>query len=400
MKSKFIPSSMCPPDADQTERSPVRWQILALRVQQIQHFGPHLSVVAPDYNDPKTLLFKQGKSKQLDFWSRLVRPVSVPSKPALTGATRRVTRSTALPEEAILLEGLPAEILDHVMGTMDKPDIMAVALCSQKLWNLVMRYVETALFKAAAPWAGVEIAATHTHLMNLPDSFKEGDLALMSVIDKTFLWGDFMCMGRQINWAAFHAYTTVESDIGIESWLSAIRRHCCGTRGWNPKYGSFERRIKSFCRAMYPPKHQPRRFWILRNHTTRNIVRLRFMRKTEDQPVLDIEGLGWCRLDDVMLLKLCCENDNSRYVVSVDTGDWAGHRFDIVTADAGDPLAGWTDVTTDIARQAEFTRDAFRCDFLPPGRDLVNFCSSGVYSPGDDSHIDYAKVSATSAVHP
>ena len=195
-------------------------------------------------------------------------------------------------------------------------------------------------------------------------------------------------MSRQLNWAAITQYGhNIRQFDDVDDWLSVLRYHFSGKAGWGSKYTRLQRYVASFYDGLYPPKLRLGQIWKLRNLTTKEFVRLHFLRRTDEQPVIDVADVDWCRLDDILLLRICWTMKDY-YGKPPDQGLWAGHCFDIIAASADDQFAEWTDATLEIAEEAKALKLSVR-HMLPPGIDLVHMCSSGIYRLGENNHIDY-----------
>ena len=375
---------MCLPGEDQTYLRPQQWNILVPRMKQLQSAAHPTTPYGP-----LSFLFKK---EQLDFWSKLAKPLAMPDLfTSLVQKERRMTRSAARTGHSscpCLFECLPVDVLDMVIRKVANIDIIAIAMCSDVLWGHAMRYVQARLLGNVAPWAGMEIALTATYLQDLPESFTKNDLALRSV-DRKRLPGGSMCMARQFNWAAITQYEhNVKQSGKVDDWLSVLPHHFSGKAEWERKYAVLQRCVASFRDGLFPPKMQAGHIWRLRNLTTKEFVRLHFLRKTDAQPVIDVPDAKWCRLDDILLLRICWTMKDS-YGTPPDQGIWAGHCFDIIPTGTENLLTEWTDVTPDVADQARIFKALQSQWRLPPGIDLTGLCSSGIYRLGENNHIDY-----------
>jgi hypothetical protein len=145
---------MCPREVDQPVRFVQFWQILAPRLKQCQKLSP---LNDNNTNSPQDILFM--KEKSWDAWSKLAKPVESGLLRVSRGPRPSSCRANIA---ASRLECMPAELLKMVFGdgTLEKQDVVALGLCSQSLWLHMLRHVESAYRKFAAPWAGIEIACT------------------------------------------------------------------------------------------------------------------------------------------------------------------------------------------------------------------------------------------------
>ena len=121
-----------------------------------------------------------------DAWGKLARPV-VSSPPNLdvtplftptsnssngrASKKRRVTKKTRKVETLSALEGLSNELLDMIIDQLEreKVDVIAIGLSSQRLWQVVLRYIHAGYLKCAAPWAGKKMAFQGSYSTDLPE---------------------------------------------------------------------------------------------------------------------------------------------------------------------------------------------------------------------------------------
>ena len=253
---------------------------------------------------------------------------------------------------------MPAEILGLVLNdaVLVKLDILALGLSSELLWPHVLHHVRTSCRKGTAIWAGTEIACTSTHLVDLPPSFEKDKLALKSV-PHVSLSGGRMVPARRINWAAVGAFRRPDEE-PERAWLAAFKA-MTGNGCTMPK--SFARssaqkreelisvssNIKLSC--LYAP-------WRLRNLTTNEFVRCHPRSASpEKRGYVDHPEAPWLRVDDVILMRICWTSPSGGDTgLDFDHGPWAGHCFDIVKVQAGEPVIpdGWHDVTNEIVAEA------------------------------------------------
>ena len=376
---------MCPPGTDQTRYFRQQWNILVPRIKQLQPVGDEEDMLY----GPLSAIFRK---TELDFWSKLAKPLVMPDSSDLMHTRQRATRSTARARDAAspcLLEFLPTELLDMVLERLQNADIMAVAMCSDILWKRAMRHVQARLESSVAPWAGMEIACTGIYLMDLPEAFEKDGLAHRSV-DLDRAPGGSMCMPRQFNWAAINQYGRgVSQSAAVDDWLSLLQHHFPRKGRRDTKYISLRRYVAKFRESLIQPRSRVDGVYILRNFTTKEFVRLRYPRRIYKQPTIDVARMNWCGLNDIFLLRICWTIDGF-YGRPPDKGRWAGHRFDITAASADDDqFAEWTDATLEIAEEAKAYKQASLQFRLPPGMDLVHFCSTGIYELGENNHVDY-----------
>ena len=288
----------------------------------------------------------------------------------VTRKMRSLRSSDRLPS---VFERVPGEVLDMVLGYLGKRDMVAVGLCSGFLCRHVLQYIETDLRKADAPLAGTEIACTGTYLKDLPEPFERDELAL-GALNRDELYGGNMCLARQINWTAVSTFEEIGANQGLAVWLDVFRTFQ-GKKGRKNKgrYKNLDRILTNWNASLFPVRCPEGQSWVLRNLTTKEIVRLRRTGQDNAEVVVDDESIKWCRLDDVLLMRICwtmsmdtglhvpmCGQGNPRTSIDVGQGEWAGHCFDVVMMELKSlQEIGWTDVTSKIATEAKMVRSAF-----------------------------------------
>lgn len=319
-----------------------QWNILAPRIQRKQP----IPVIAAPRTFRSRLLFNP--ENPWDAWSTLASPAALgqtfPRLPT-PKQTGKLSAMECLPPELIRL------ILDELWP--EKKDIISLGLASTTLWMHILLHVWRDFSRAMAPLAGVEIACVGSYLVDLPDAFVTGNLALSTVS----ICG---CNSRvpkaaRINRAAVLAYKHLEPSSG-EAWRAALEAHNAPTT--NIPAGSFRRlaselastcSISRFCQRGTP--------WVLRNLTTREYVRCRPPRGAHmrsrayvDHPDVRL------RIDDVLLMRTSWTRSYTWEKESphLHHGTWAGHCFDIVPLRQQRKLNvddEWKDRTNDVVVQ-------------------------------------------------
>lgn len=162
-------------------RSRQRWRIIAPELLQ------YCDIEADEETrslDLRVILLNPKVS--WDAWGKLARPV-VSSSPNLDvtppftptcnssngrpSKKKRVTKNARKVETLSALEGLSNELLDMIIEQLEreKVDIIAIGLSSQRLWQVVLRYIHAGYLKCAAPWAGKKMAFQGTYSTDLPE---------------------------------------------------------------------------------------------------------------------------------------------------------------------------------------------------------------------------------------
>lgn len=347
---------MCPPHSDQTMRGPQRWQVIAPRLRQIETLSPEPGCDATKVN----VLFDASRS--WDAWNKLAVNPSTPPF-IMNGGDSEIKwkRSSTVDSCAkSQLEGIPAEMLAMILTceALSERDIINLGLCSHSLWSHVSRHIQGDLMRAAAPWAGVELACTGTYLQDLPPAFERDGLVYRSVDTSRFRVKRSMAEARKANWAAVGQYDKPDAS-AQKQWKSAIGE-AVEVAGHSGKF--CQRLSMSLCiPTLNPSLCGNDSYWIVRNLTTKEYIRL--TAREDDQVHLDGEGCEWLGLEDILYTRICWTMVNPHRPDSVDQkprrGCWAGHAFKIEMVprkEAG--LRDWRDVTDEILLEANRIRDA------------------------------------------
>ena len=302
---------------------------------------------------PTDLLFDEDKA--WDVWSLLARPMLNPISDASFAPL--VTRRTK-PSQ---LELLPAELLAMILSSsaLKEKDIIAFGESSRTLWLHMLQHVHTASRKAAAPWAGVEMACVGNYLTELPEPFAKEGLVESSV--KISEWG-YMCKARKLNYAMGREYRKPSPTPEVV-WRNAFYAY----RGLShaPQLRLRLRKELTIASSTVPSTDNGNVTWALRDLTTKDYVRCRSrIGKGGKRGYLDHSEMHWVRLDDVLMMYTCWSmpprSKDSRDAWK-SQGAWAGHRFDIVALEGeGLPVGdGWLDITDAVAEEAkELSKEA------------------------------------------
>jgi hypothetical protein len=352
---------MCRRGVDQTGRLPDVWALICPGSKAVQPLPPAALSTIPSYPrsyldriDIKNVFFNPELA--WGAFSKLAVPAPLPQtrdrqvvQPARRGASK-LSR----------LESLPVELLSMVVeeSGLEKTDIIALGLSSTLLWEVVVTHVQASYRKAPAPWAGSMFWCQGNYATTLPDAFlsqsqKDADegkewAAQIQNIQSAGRSG--MCPARRFFWSAHREYAThVDAWVQEEGWKEAARGH-------RAKSGMERGVWKMVEKGLVCPEFWPReREWVLRNLTTREIVESEVLRERERKR----KRKGTISFDDVLLMRTYWSIPNSRDVVGIKNGVWAGHRFDIVTGEkhrAEGGLGDWKDVTEEVYVEAEMLR--------------------------------------------
>ncbi|KAJ6545596.1 hypothetical protein B0H19DRAFT_1168049 [Mycena capillaripes] len=348
---------MCPPGVDQTTRSSPVWTFLAPGLGQKQKLP----------SDTKERRYDAGPLGFLnsglswDAFGKLAHVGRYTESPLLL---RQLVRA---PDMSSRLEKLAAELLCLISAGLDVDDLIALGLCSQTLWCIAMCQLQDECQRRMAPWAGTPIICTSTHLMSVPDSFRQVNPGL---VEEMKAWEVRRQMAtrhrmgvspvRRWNWGALNNYSEVVDIHSLSSQCLAAFSAKAESSGIPKKLQVALQRTMTndlFC----PPSVHNCSKWVLRNLDTKEVVHFQAAKREglEDTVCLAVSGLPWLTLDFVLTLRIlwpALKRYNDPPPSNVKLGAWAGHKFDVVEAANLEAGESWQDVTEDITREAKTTK--------------------------------------------
>ncbi|KAK6066871.1 hypothetical protein SCUP234_11626 [Seiridium cupressi] len=340
---------MCPPGVDQTTRTSPRWAILCPQTKQ-KHKLEYRARPYIKAEGPVNFLL-DGVS-----WGAFDK-LAQPAANAL-GLSQLPERPRQAASVASFLEKLPPELIDMVISHLDASEKMAVSLASQKLWCHVMHYMQRE-YRAdyLGSWAGKIILCTGTWLLELPPSM----LDMLPPVRKQTLdrrgYGYGMAPARRWNWNSYGSYTEVtatESKI-IEAFQGQLSSSHISTAE-HPRLEA-ELRAAVFGRGLFVVEDGSS--WLLRNLDTREIIYFKATRGDDSADnFLSVRGHPWLTLDFALLMRICWQPRSSSFggdglEGGFPRGPWAGHRFDVLMAEALPRDASWEDVTEGLIVEGE-----------------------------------------------
>lgn len=283
---------------------------------------------------------------KFDAWSKLARPVH-PSQ-VQQNAWKLNANTSAI--RSLCLEGLSNEVLDMIIEYLlpQKPDVVALGFSSERLWPLVCRYIQLDILKRAAPWAGKKIAFQGSDSDDLPPPFKEDGLVQQIVKgDGTGSMSD----AKRLFWGLKKSPPCLNDD--QLAWRGAIIAHAGKILIPDSRWKQLEEDMR--CSKCFPDD-QP---WVLRNLTTREIVSS--AKLGAGVTVKSKDGTrGTGDFNFILLMRTCWSTHPGAWAhLNMHRGEWAGHRFDIVTQafhESGEFLENWRDVTVEVDLEAKNLR--------------------------------------------
>ena len=343
-----------------------RWHIVAPRLKvRLEIKNKNDYIYALHDSSPSSILFND---QSWDAWSKLARPaLFVPGKENTRTVTRSMVRRRPVTFQLSKLESLPSELLALILedSSLEKEDVLALGLASETLWSHVVHHVRQDCLRAATPLAGVEIACVGTHLLDLPDAFRKGDLFRLSVPDQN-RWD--IVEARNMNWEATEHYTCLTPSPGT-LWTTAFDATSTTTSGVSSSLSKklFAELASNWLFVGTTTSLALKAPWVLRNLTTKEYVHCRTGSTVKHGYVThpDAENL---RVDDILLMRICWTrddvyplNNSAKARQPYHRGKWAGHCFDIVPlsqlasgifSDPENKSSEWKDCTDEIVKEA------------------------------------------------
>lgn len=342
---------MCPPDIDQTTRSPEEWHILAPVLEQ-QY----------DLTDSRTNVetVLGGEATWNAFDKLVVRtPADAKSIVKILSKLSRTSQTTPVSP----LEALPNELMAIILSDqfLDASDIVALGLCASTLWRQCLNHIRTAATKA--PWAETPLICTSTYLNSLPStmydvipSFEEDHRRWYAAppLQPSPSIKRGMCPARQRNWIAVSTYTNL-THTRRSTWLYAFGTAASTA---NIDMHAAEKKVLRESLASTLPSDVPSvgTEYLLRNHTTHECLAFDSVpdpASCQDQQILQVKGLPEYTLDiALVLLTVWTAGQIFRRSEGPGSlsGKWAGCKFDLVEAGDGSEK-GWTNVTEEMVRE-------------------------------------------------
>lgn len=166
-----------------------------------------------------------------------------------------------------------------------------------------------------------------------------------------------MASARQWNWDRISNSRNTRQD-GLSEWLTDFDAVAVHEENDIPAT-EMEILRHSLDHGLFANKPLPGSTWLLRNHDTREYVRLNATLGPVTERYLHVEGVSWLSLDKALIMRICwttshqCESPAKERILR---GQWAGQRFDVICTESSDREhyeEGWTDVTAAMVKEAQ-----------------------------------------------
>ncbi|KAI0972862.1 hypothetical protein F4678DRAFT_471294 [Xylaria arbuscula] len=268
-------------------------------------------------------------------------------------------------DAAVTFYNLPTELHHLVFSSCeDIADVVSLGLTNQYFLSLVRSYVDDYLLLYYGTWAGTNVVCVGSDVD--PNDYPPGLFSARELegfrhqkTNLTFGWDKPKYSEKPSEFTLGHFTSSVISTVEPEKWpcldldyREHLLRRACKRRGlykdpaW--KYIKAQTRYRD---KVYFPKDQK---WILRNWTTKQIVRLEpiGIRKRNAHDLALPVGLG-----DVVMSRIFWSTHkpiNIKNLTYIPRGVWAGHCFDITTLSRHEAETGaseWSDVSDEVARE-------------------------------------------------
>ncbi|KAF2434466.1 hypothetical protein EJ08DRAFT_725382 [Tothia fuscella] len=338
-----------------------RWRIVSPRQRLRHEFDnrPYLQA-GPEvvWTEIEHLLFMPEKSSW-NAWNNLVRS-SASRRRRGKSMEGRSNKRIFLPGNPSKFETLPFELLDMILSHEDlaREDLISVGVASPNLWPHVLDVVAAHCKKQSAPFAGVEIACVGSSLQDLPPSFQADGLRKRCKIQQWHAYQIPIDFDRRCAWSRHTPVRGESYSCDCKgSWYNRIGFGAYVSRHW----GLFNELKEVLDEA---GEYDSDSEWMLRNLTTKEYIRCEHAAPVYEERA-NTRGYGYVldtvgqriRIDDILLMRICCTRYSGGMFNSLENGVWAGHCFDIVELNA-DGKSGngkkceWRDCTAEVVKEA------------------------------------------------
>jgi len=332
-----------------------RWTLLAPKLEQQQS----LPMVNPRDRD----FFRPGGSPEsflqhemsFDAFTKLFKPHTLSPSPA---SARQSPRLKA-PTSSSRLESIPSEMIRNVIADLDLDDLVALGLCSQRLWAHVVPQIHRHYRNGYGTWARTPIVCTGTYLEDLPQAVFD----ILPEVEARFKeWNPNasryrnMSPARRWNWTAVRDFTQVPPPEDDEQYK--VRQTFEKLVQASNIPSTLHAPMRDALDKLHPDLWPNHTLLFLRNHTTRHFVRMRLTSDPQHKAV--VEGSDRLTLDALLIRRICWSlpNDMRPHPVltpeaSLKRGEWAGHAFDLVDEPSFEEREKWEDITATVAEVAD-----------------------------------------------
>lgn len=348
---------MCPPGTDQTTRTAQRWTLLAPKLQQRQGLFSHLEDS-----------WEKRRYGPLDFcydklcFGAFEKLYKSPPSSAIISQLCQPFKPSQHTSSISILENLPPELIGNIFSVLEPDELVALGLCSQKLWVQAVRAIHDRYHNCSGVWAGTPIVCTGTYLQDLPQTIYD----LFPSIEKdTKAWGDVhgqgvpmrgMAPARRWNWNALSAYAKVVKSADLEQeFQDALSKHLVDSHTPQRLHSA----MRSCIGATNPVRGDVEPQWYFRNFNTKEFLRMETKDgDTSNQTTnLFVEGNPYLTLDLILIWRIVwtCQGAYGREKAELEAmkrGKWAGHCFDVVTSEWPNKDSDWEDITVKLAKES------------------------------------------------
>jgi hypothetical protein len=327
---------MCPPHVDQTTRTSPIWQLLSPETKQVLPPWDYSSSLG----NPDILKATFGTKPPLfDAWALLARPVL--PQPSSTSETRQYK----FHEPSSGFTNLSNEIIDiiysHILPNKEDALSIALAIDSQRVWQILFRRLHRTYLELAAPLAGKSIIFQCSWVTELPRALK----VQKELVENLAPQGrKIMCEARRFFWKHTDFESPKTNDEESLEWTSALEKHLDVEEGLG----------RHLLTQLRSEKYFPEGEWVLRNHTTRQYV-------TSQYP----QPNGQPDFTTILMMRntwgIQGDSDKGLTKFGIGNGKWAGSRMDIITREVfeEEKTGRWKDLTKEVNAEYETGRAEF-----------------------------------------
>ncbi|EPE24411.1 hypothetical protein GLAREA_08263 [Glarea lozoyensis ATCC 20868] len=337
---------MCPPGVDQTTRTSPKWKLLSPETQQVlpQHATSDEAYETDVWFHEDIVKASFGlKPALFDAWTLLARPV----KPTSNDKKKRQHR---FHEHSSGFDTLSNEIVDlifsHILPHKTDAISLALALDSQRIWQIIFRHTNRTTLELLAPMAGKTLTIQCSWSTALPTPIQE-QTELLKIVAPSGGYGR-MCEARRFFWNHTTFPNPQTADMESAEWVEAVGKHL------DPETGLSKYLLRELHHSKFFPKGQ----WMLRNLTTQEYVCSEApLSRSAKKPLADFNTILMHRTtwathnEDSFMTKL-----------GLGVGKWAGCRFDIVSQDVfeAEKSTEWRDTTREVNDEVWAAREVFK----------------------------------------
>ncbi|KAJ2998226.1 hypothetical protein NUW58_g392 [Xylaria curta] len=267
-------------------------------------------------------------------------------------------------DTVVTLFSLPSELHWLIFSLIDDvEDVVSFGLANQYFWSIAQFYVETYYTSTFGRWAGKNIVCVGNDVQtnDYPQGLFSAEELEVLRHRTTDIPDDWETPNGEVHMGvrftlehfAFPNVSTIEKDYYSVRDPALELLETCGKRGIreDPAFRQIRARLTTVEDDTYFPPDQK---WILRNLTTKQIVRADAIALSPEYirgPSIDVLGFG-----EVVASRICWSTyppDNMKNATNISRGVWAGHRLDITTLsrhEAETCASEWSDASDEVCR--------------------------------------------------